>query len=82
MLREGRLCLHFKVIFRQGMAMVVLFLLERGPMVHLNMVSAVKLTTPEFPVPIRAGSLDFFEQYLWFIFNDCLHFQQLINGAT
>ncbi len=29
------------------------------------MISAVKLTTPKFPVPIGAGSLDFSEQYLF-----------------
>ncbi len=47
------------------MTMVVLSLLERGPMVHFKMVSAAKFTTPEFPEPIGAGSLDFSERYLW-----------------
>ncbi len=64
MFREGHLCLHFKVTFRQGMAIVVSSLLENGPMVPFRMVSAAKLTIPEFPEPIGAGSLDFSEQYL------------------
>ena len=44
--------------------LIIQSLLERGPMVHFKMVSAVKLTTSEFNVPIRAGSLDFSERYL------------------
>ncbi len=47
------------------MTSTLLSLLESGPMVHFKMVSAVKLTTPEFPVPIGAGSLDFSKQYLF-----------------
>ena len=46
------------------MAIVVSSLLENGPMVPFRMVSAAKLSIPEFPEPIRAGSLDFSEQYL------------------
>ena len=70
MLREGHLCLHFEVTFRQGMAIVVSSLLEKGPMVHFKMVSAVKLTTSEFPEPIGAGSLNFSEQYLLGLFRN------------
>ena len=39
-------------------------------MVHFKMVSAAKLTTPQFPEPIGAGSLNFSEQYLWAILID------------
>ncbi len=48
------------------MAVVVSSLLETGPVVPFRMVSAAKLTIPEFPEPLGAGSLDFPEQYLSF----------------
>ncbi len=44
------------------------------------MVSAVKLTTLGFPVPVGAGSLDFSEQYLWLEMIRIIQHRAFIEG--